>query len=533
LKKREFKLSTIIIFFVCIVVILSLLITDLLISRTINENIRGNLEEKAKIISRTVAHSTIVKKGLLDRERDAEIQDYSKDIQRASDVSFIVVMDMQGIRMSHPNPEQIGKPFIGGDEKKVLSGKESISVSEGTLGKSLRAFSPIFNEKGTQIGAVAVGISLNSIETALDQGHENILIGSIIGILVGIIGAFIMAKYIKKTLFGLEPITIAKILEERNTMLQSVHEGIIAVNKDSTIALVNKSAVKIFNKAGLPSNMIGKQVQDYLPQTRLERVLKLGEAELDDEQVINGVSILVNRVPLIVNDEVVGAISTFRDKTEVNLLAEQLTGVKTYADALRTQSHEFKNNLHVILGLVKMGNYTNLKEYIKDLVSHQEDEVTSVTKRIKDPVLAGFVMGKLSFAREANVEMTMECHTIIPEPEDTSITHDIITILGNFIDNAVDSMASSAEKELLVELSYQEELLEVIITDTGVGISREKLDDIFMKGYSSKGEKRGYGLYLVDQSIKKLGGSLHVESKINLGTTFRVEIPYRGKEKND
>jgi two-component system, CitB family, sensor histidine kinase MalK len=532
-KKKQLKLSTIIILFVCIIVLLSLVITDLLISRTINENIEASIEEKAKVVSRTVSHSTIVKNGLENEEDTNRIQEYTLDIQKSAEVLFVVVMDMEGIRKSHPEPERIGKHFVGGDEKDVLEGKESMSISKGTLGKSVRAFSPVYNEENQQIGAVAVGISLNRVEEALNQSHLNILVGTFIGIIVGIFGAIIIAKYIKKILFGLEPIAIAKILEERNTMLQSVHEGVVAVNRDTTISLVNKSALKIFSKAGLSSDPMGVPVKEYMPHTRLERVMETGEPELDEEQTINGVSILVNRVPLIVNREVVGAISTFRDKTEVNLLAEQLTGVKSYAEALRAQSHEFMNKMHVILGLMKMREYTRLNRYINELVSLQVDEVNTVSSKIKDPALAGFIMGKLSYAREKGVALFIECHDFIPEPMDPAVTHELITVIGNLLDNSIEATTGCLEKEVLLELFYKDNRFELILTDTGRGIPENIVQDIFLKGFSLKGEGRGYGLFLVKKSLDKLNGNLHFESKEGSGTTAIVQASYEEGKKSD
>lgn len=529
--KQKYKLSTIIIFFVCLVVLLSLLITDILISHTVSDTIRNNQEEKAKIVSRTVAKSVIVKNGLENEEQDAgAIQQFTVDIQHAADVHFVVVMDMNGIRKSHPNPEMIGKSFVGGDEKAVLDGEEHISISEGTLGQSLRAFTPIYGNDNEQIGAVAVGISLNNIEQVLEKGHYNILIGSIIGILVGILGAVILARYIKKILFGLEPFEIAKIHEERNTMLQSVHEGIIAVDKDSTITLVNKSALRIFMNSGLPDNPVGMKLTEYLPSSKLDRVLKTGKSEKDEELIFNGVSILVNRVPLIVNKEIVGAISTFRDKTEVHQLAEQLTGVRLYAEALRAQSHEFMNKLHVILGMVKMGVYDELSNFINQVVDHRVHEVANVMKNIKDPALAGFFMGKLSYARENQVEMIIENATVIPEPKDANVTHELITIVGNVIDNAIEAINNKGEKKVQVKLNYNKNVLQIKVRDSGPGLQKEQLTHIFKKGYSTKGSNRGYGLYLVSKSVANLGGSIHLNLSIEKGTEFIIQVPYEVEE---
>ncbi|MFG6150195.1 DcuS/MalK family sensor histidine kinase [Halobacillus sp. B23F22_1] len=530
MKNSRFKLSTMIIFYVLLVVLFSLLITDLLITESTSDEIRDQLEEKALIVSRSVAESEIVQEELQNQSDDRVIQDYASRIQEASDVLFVVVMNMEGIRRSHPDPELIGESFVGGDEQRVLDGEEYISISEGTLGHSVRAFTPIYGTDGEQVGAVSIGISLDAVEASLQRSHRNILIGSFIGVLVGIIGAFLLARYIKKSLFGLEPAAIARIHEERNRMLHSVREGIVAVDAEAKITLVNKSARDIFQKAGIQVNdPQGLHISDYLPHSMLERVLQTGEAELDEEQVINGSSIIVNRVPLIVNEEVVGAISTFRDKTEVNQLAEQLTGVRLYAESLRAQSHEFKNKLHVLLGLIEMQSYKDVKSYIKQLVDHQVHETDTITSKIKDPALAGFMIGKLSYAREQQIQLSINCETIVPAPKDSKLTHELVTIIGNLLDNAIESLASSEEKKISLLLSYVDELLTIEITDTGTGIKENRQEEIFEKGMSSKGNDRGYGLHLVKTSVEDQEGSIELYSKVNEGTTFTVIIPYESE----
>lgn len=528
MRKSRLKLSTIIILLVCLVVLVSLLITDLLITDYTGENIRNQLEEKATIISRTVAESQIVKKGLQGEVDQDKIQEYAMTIQEKSNVLFVVVMDMNGIRMSHPVPGRIGKHFVGGDEDRVLQGEEYISTSMGTLGKSLRAFTPIYDENQKQIGAVAVGISLKAVQDSIQQSHKRVIIGSIFGMLVGIIGAFLLAKYIKSSLFGLEPHVIARIHEERNRMLYSVREGIIAIDKENTIVLVNKSARQIFQRAGLMNQEpVGMKSNDFLPGTMLNQVLKEEVTDLDEEQTINGVSIITNRVPLVVKDQVVGAIATFRDKTEVNQLAEQLTGVQTYANALRAQSHEFMNQLHVLLGLIKMEDYEEVNHFISKLVQHQAHEVGNVTSYIKDPTVAGFMIGKMSAARESHVHLTIECKTEIPQPENSENSHDLITILGNLIDNAVDSVWGSTQKQIDVSLSYIDELLTIKVADTGKGILQNTYEEIFQKGVSTKeGNHRGFGLYLTKQSVEKMEGSIDVDSDAEQGTTFTLIIPY-------
>lgn len=525
LKKRQWKLSTIIIIFVCIVVLISLVITSILIGNTVKNSIHKTAEEKAEAVSRTTAQSNIVKSGLKDKSKEQQIQHYTSEIKSVTDVSFIVVMDMNSIRKSHPNSDLIGKKFQGGDESPALKGKEIITESKGTLGKSLRSFTPIY-DNGKQIGLVAVGIPIETVNEAFAAGMRDIFIGLIIGMFFGIMGAYLLARYIKKILHGLEPAIIAKRLEERNTMLQSVHEGIVAVDKEGKINLINKSATQIFKKAGLAENPIGLKINEYLDSTQLHNVVELGRPEVDEEQNINGVKILVNRVPLYVNNQIVGAISTFRDKTEMSRLSEQLVGVKTYAETLRAQSHEFSNRLHVIMGMLQMENYEEVKQYIREIVSFSVQENVNISTQIKDAALAGFLIGKLSLAREKNIELTIHINEIVPEPHDNQLTHEIITVIGNLIDNSIDALANQNSKIIKVKLNYTQQKLKIDITDSGEGLSSHMQQKIFEKGYSTKGDNRGYGLYLINESVKKLNGSINIDNDSDGYTKFIVEIPY-------
>lgn len=234
-----------------------------------------------------------------------------------------------------------------------------------------------------------------------------------------------------------------------------MREGIIAIDQEGKITLVNRAAIKLFKRAGLEENPMGKNIEAYLPETRLTRIIKSGETDLDQEQNLNGVTILVNRVPVVVENEPVGAVATFRDKTEVQLLAEQLTGVRNYADALRAQAHEFMNKLHVILGLVRTEQYDTLANYVSETVNHRKTEMGFVTKKIQDPVLAGFLIGKLSFARESGASLSFDCVSKLPMPADSEITHELITIIGNLFDNAMEAIVDSPNKKSNLNLIMQ------------------------------------------------------------------------------
>lgn len=512
---------------VCIVVSFSILITGFFVNKTITERIIHSQEEKAFNVSRMIAQTPHMIEGLTKVEKEGAIQDFTNNIQTSTNVEFIVVMDMNGIRKSHPDPQKIGEKFVGGDEKEALQGKEYSSISEGTLGMSLRAFTPIFDQKGNQVGAVAVGISLERIDLVLEMIRKDMSVGILFGLAFGMIGAFVLSYYVKRILLGLEPPEIAMVLKERQALIESVHEGVMAVNQDGLITMANKSALHLMSKFGNVDNPIGKKVDSYFMSTSVYETLKSGKPLLDHEEEINGIGLVVNTVPIIVDGHIEGAVNTFRDKSEVQHLAEQLTGVRLYAQALRAQSHEYMNQLHCILGLIHLQEYKELEKFIQKAVESTQKEMTSITKIIKDPSLVGFLLGKLSYAREKGIDLNLSIKSFIPHYTNGELTHDLITILGNLINNSIDAAQTSTNKEVSLFLAYEDDSLVIEIQDYGKGIPEENQSLVFQKGFSTKGEDRGYGLYLVNQTVEKLNGNIQLSSEWNKGTIFTVSIPYK------
>ncbi len=515
------------------VVVVALLTTNVLISRSTELEITDGIGRQAMSIAHLVARSPIVIEGLSKGRNIEEMKNYTSESATAADVEYVVILNMQGVREAHPDRRKIGERFVGGDEAEALLGQEYTSIARGTLGDSLRAFVPVIDEGGQQVGVVVVGILMDDIKILVKQVSNVLLVATAIGMSVGIIGAFMLSYNIKKTLFGLEPEAIAKRLEERNAMLYSVREGIIAVDKQGMITLVNDEALRMLTMAGVYGNPINKPVGNYVPNTRLIEVIQSGKAELDQEQDFYGLSVLTNRLPMVVDGKIIGAISTFRDKTEVKMLAEQLTGVRDYVDALRAQAHEFMNQLHVILGLVNLESYKQLATYINRIVSEHEAELSFVAKRIREPVIAGFILSKLSLARENDIIMHLAEESYVPQPKQEKIIYELVTVIGNLVENAFDAVKNSDHREVELHMYCDEDTLCIHVSDTGEGILPELSDHLFEKGISSKGDQRGFGLYLVRRSLEELEGEIEFETRPGEGTVFTVRIPYEIKEEQD
>ncbi|QJQ97063.1 PAS domain-containing protein [Halomonas sp. PA5] len=447
-------------------------------------------------------------------------------LRRVLEVDFIVVMTPVAQRLTHPEPRLIGQRFQGDDEGPALAGSHYASRSQGSLGTSIRGFAPVVGEQGEVIGAVSVGVTLASLLPSLEQHRRQLWLGIAILMLAAALGAGWLARYIKRVLLGLEPHQIARLVEERQAMLASVHEGILAVDREGRITLANEAARALFARAGLGEPPLGTPLTDYIPHAGLPKVLTDLRPVLDGELLINGQVLLVNRVPIRHLGEVIGAVATLRDKSEVARLAEELTGVKRYAEALRASTHDFKNKLHVITGLAKLGDLASLRRYLRELADDRLASSSALGDEFHDPVLAGFLLGKRSEARERGIELTISAASPLPGPADPALGHTLVTVIGNLLENAFEALVSSEERRVGLTLGLDEQLLTLEVQDTGPGIDEALQGQVFERGVSTKGDRRGLGLALVKERIAAHEGTLSLYSSPGRGTLIEVALPY-------
>jgi two-component system, CitB family, sensor histidine kinase MalK len=526
-KKPVIRLRTRITLLVCTVLLLVLVATGFMVSWRTEQQTREAVAEKAVMLSRVAAESEAVIEGLKGHRPPASIQAFAERLCERARVDYVVVLNMNRIRLSHPNPSQIGAQFVGGDDADVYRGLSYTSVAKGTLGLSMRAFTPVFDPKdGKQIGAVAVGILVTGLDRAVVSVRKRIALGVLIGFAGGVLGAMYVAGRTKKILLGMEPSEIATMLQQRNALLHSVREGVVAVDRDMVITVVNEEASRLFGLAGIHGDLIGRNADSVLPGSGMKGVLETGRPELDQERVINGLRIVTSLVPVMTDREITGVVATFRDKTEVTQLAEQLSGIRHYAEALRAQTHEFMNKLHVILGLIRLKEFDRLSSYITGITGKLQDEAGQVVQRIKDPMIAGFLLARFSAAREQNIAMRLSEDSMLPLCDSESRAHDIVTVLGNLMENAVEAIGESPEREIHVSLRHDEDRLDICVEDTGPGIDPEHLDRMFERGFTTKGRDRGYGLYQVSQRVEALGGRLVAANREQGGAIFRASIPF-------
>lgn len=521
-RKRPMKLNTLVTLMVCAIIGSVLLLVFALYSVQITRATRDDVKDTALGIARTLADSPEVKRGLMQAPQADIIQPLAQAVTKRNDLLFTVVTDMRGIRYSHPNEALLGLHFIGDDLTPALEGKENVSVNRGALAEALRVFTPVFDAQQEQIGVVVVGISLNKVEEQITRGRLNALWTVLFSILMSSLAIWGLVRVLKRILFGLEPYEISALFEQRQAMLQSLREGVLAVDIHGRVTMINHAAREILL---LPS---GKQTENASEPllASLRDVSKTGIARQDQEISCNGRLLLCNMVPVKSQNRVIGAISTFRDKTEISQLMQRIDGMVNYVDALRAHTHEFMNKLHVILGLLNIKRYDKLEEYILQTAHNYQTDIGTIQSKVKSPVIAGFLLGKIHRAKEAGITLTLADECQIPDTANEEQVAVLVTVLGNLIENALDAMEGQPEGEITLLLHYQNGWLSCEVSDDGPGIDPVQLEAIFTKGFSTKGENRGVGLFLARQQIQNLGGDITVESEPGVFTQFFVHIPW-------
>ncbi|MRS15487.1 two-component system sensor histidine kinase DcuS [Enterobacteriaceae bacterium RIT691] len=527
--RRPMKLSTLVTLMVCSVMGVVLILVYSLWLGHIGSATRNGVQETALAVARTLADSPEVKRGLTQPPQNTHIAPLAQAVEKRNDLLFAVVTNMDGIRYSHPDESLIGKSFIGDDLRPALNGKENVAINHGVLAEAIRVFTPVYDDHHRQIGVVVVGISLSKVDEQISRSRWSVVWSALFSILVGSLGIYALVRVLKRVLLGLEPAEISSLYQQRQAMLQSLKEGVMAVDAQGRVTLINHAARQILLSSS--SLMQGEPGQAQLLEN-LRAVLTQGTPLQDKELGCNGRLLLSNTVPVRNQGRVIGAISTFRDKTEVSQLLQRLDGMVNYVDALRTTSHEFMNKLHVILGLLSMKSYDKLEEYVLNTAQTYQTDIGAIQHRIKSPVVAGFLLGKINRAKERGFTLTLAEDSHVPENPDEKQVTVLITVLGNLIENALDAMSEQPEGEVSLLLHYQQGWLTCEVSDDGPGIAQANLQDIFAKGFSTKGENRGVGLFLASQQLDELGGTITVESEPGVFTQFFVHLPWSSVRKS-
>ncbi|PRY32720.1 sensor histidine kinase [Umezawaea tangerina] len=467
-------------------------------------------------VAEDVAATAGVRAALADPLRHYALAPFAESGRSLSGASYVIIADASRRVLTSPDPAQVGQPLdVGGST--ALSGRSWV----GELGGAIVAHVPVMGDSGQVLGVVAAGQeSPGFFEGVLDSPGDALrLLG--IALAIGVVGSLLLTRRVKKQTLGLEPREITELVEHREALLHGIKEGVVGLDPQHRITLANDHAR---SSLGLPADCVGRAVADLDLDDRLQDVLT-GRATGADQLVMRGGNVLtMNRMPIAVHGVEVGSVVTLRDRTELMVLQNELDANRHATDTLRAQAHEFSNRLHTISGLIELGEYDEVQGFVNRISSSQGQWQAEVGSRVDDAAVAALLVAKSSLAAERGVGLRIDPDSHLGEVDEVLST-DLVTVLGNLVDNALDALAGARG---WIEVSVHEDDGEVLVVvrDSGPGVAPEIAEEVFKNGFTTKAAEqgqRGLGLALTRQTCLRRGGAVRVHN--DEGAVFTARLP--------
>ncbi|OBJ77962.1 histidine kinase [Mycobacterium colombiense] len=462
---------------------------------------------------------------LIDELATGPIQGVASRVQERTHVLFVVIANVDGIRVADPERDRLGR-HISADIAAPLGGQEMAAHDDTVLGRAIVAKIPIF-ESGTNrvLGVVVVGLSTKAFD---EQFSKNLrVLAAMAGALlvIAIASSAVLARRWRGLTLGLRPAEITGLVRTQAAVLQGIGEGVLAADTSGYTTFVNDEAcrlLEIANKTGRPVDQIGLT----------PRILDVFEAA-DSAPVLASVGeriVVVSARPVSREGRALGTVLVVRDRTDVESLTRQLDAVQVMSTVLRAQRHEFANRLHLLNGLLQGGHVDEGLQYLEEILgSGPLGSALPGIEAIRDAYLQAFLAAKGAAAREAGVTLTIGENTWVSGR--LGLPVDVTTVVGNLLDNAIDAARTGGNdvKEVEVELLQNGSTLHITVADSGDGVAPDFVDHLFTEGTTTKPDSgipggRGIGLALSRQISRALGGDLW------LASAGDAELRLRGAE---
>ncbi|HEX2076030.1 MAG TPA: sensor histidine kinase [Geodermatophilus sp.] len=482
---------------------------------------------RATAVVESLADSPLVLEAVTGPDPTAVLQPYVERVRADTDTSFITVFAPDRTRWTHPDPAQIGRPFRG-TIAPALAGETFTETYTGTLGPSVRATGPVLDADGDVVALVSAGITVDAIGKDLAAAVPGIAGTALATLFVGGLGSWALSRRLQRQTHGLSPAALARMVEYHHAVLHAVREGLVLVDDEQRIQLINDEGRRLL---GLDDDPTGRHVTELGLPPALTEALCRQRTAVDEVHVTGTRVLVVSQAPARPSGRPWGTVITLRDHTELQALTGELDSVRAFAESLRAQAHEAANRLHTTVSLVELGRAQEAVDFATAELASAQRLTDRVVDAVGEPVLAALLLGKAATAHERGVLLEIDPATSVGS---TGIPGgDLVTILGNLLDNAIEAaLAGDPPREVQAALWVEDDRLEIRVEDTGPGLAEEDLERVFERGWTTKdtagaprGLGRGLGLALVAQAVRRHGGTL--SCRPGPGAEFRVSLPLR------
>ncbi|GAA2363246.1 ATP-binding protein [Nonomuraea africana] len=497
-----------------VIVVLAVSGTAVVWAQHTRTQLDSQYQQRALAIAEAVAGMPQVRAAFAAEDPSALLQPIAAGVQLETGADYVVIANREQKRYAHPNTSLIGKR-LSTDGSQVLTGQKWVGVQTGTIGTTVRGKAPIYDEYGTVIGLTSVGVLVEKVDAQVGAVLAPLLYTALAVLVAGSAAAALIVRRVRRQTFGLEPGEIAKLLEQREGVLHGVKEGVLALDMEGRVTLVNDAARELLGEVGadLTAMPVSERMRDVLG----------GADPGEDRIVLHGERVLVlNRTPVSVRGRQRGWVITLRDRTELVRLAAELDSASSATEALRAQAHEFANRMHTVVGLLELGEHDAAVSFITRTT--RNTYATGIRDRVADPTLAALLLAKSAEAAERGATLVLADDTCVPEGV-IDDPQDAVLVVGNLVANAIDAL-DGAQGTIEVSVRATEEGLRVRVGDSGPGITADLVEEVFREGFTTKAAHsgpRGLGLALTRQACMRRGGWVRVHNAG--GAVFTALLP--------
>lgn len=445
----------------------------------------------------------------------------AESVRTVSGSSHVALAKLDGTVVASSDPSLVGQSLPLG-ESRVMEGRAWTGVLPAGGGAVLSAHVPVLDDAGIMIGVASISRNYPSTIERLGDAVPNLLTYLGVASVLGVAGSLLLSRRVKRQTLGMEPREITGLVENREAMLQGLKEGVVALDPHERVTVANQSARELL---GLPPDCVGKKLRSLHVDPALKIVLTREQSDPDQLVLVGERLVVMNRVALRSHGRDIGSVTTLRDRTELSSLESELGATRTVTDTLRAQAHEFANQLHVISGLIQIGEYDSVVQFVNGATVDRTRLNDDVTSRIEDPALAALLIAKASLATERGVELQLDPESGLPRVRE-ELSRDLTTVVGNLVDNAFDAVTGRAGASVRVLVVNSPDGVTVTVRDNGPGVPSGSAEDIFRQGFSTKepgpGDARGFGLALSRVICRRSGGDLSVSN--DNGAVFTAQF---------
>ncbi|MFD7286713.1 ATP-binding protein [Streptomyces sp. NPDC059863] len=473
----------------------------------------------------TLADSPSVREAIRTPDPSAALQPYAERVRLDTGIDFITIMNPEGIRWTHPDPAQIGMPFLGRTAP-ALRGETFTETYTGTLGPSVRAVTPV--RDGDRItGLVSVGITVDRISSEVTEQVKVLALAAGAALALGGLGTYVINARLRRHTHGMNAAELSRMHDYHEAALHAVSEGLLMLDGGRRIALMNDGGRELL---GLEDSAVGRPIAELGLPAPLTGALLASEPRVDEVHMTADRVVVVNTRP-VVGGEQRGTVVTLRDHTELQALSGELDSERGFTQALRSQAHEAANRLHTVVSLIELGRVEQAVEFATAELELAQALTDRVVGAVGEPVLAALLLGKAAQANERGVELELAENSRIDDGvlPSTLPARDLVTILGNLIDNAMDAAQGGEGARIIVTALVEDGELLLGVRDTGAGVAPGDMDEVFRRGWSTRGPGRGLGLALVRQAVHRARGTVKLAEGPEGGAEFIVRLPLAGR----